>query len=302
MGDERKPTSRFWACFSAFCGFVSLIGWLGVTPERVGQLANDVLHPILGVAAFVCGALCGWFLRDWKKDRDAEIAARIQRENAEHAEKMRRDRDVYDASQAAQVKLEEDKRAMEAMANEFATFPILAKVVICRVYDEGSCVFDDDILKHRDEETACIQKCTRYETLPDNKVRLRLSDRVNKMLDEHEELLADIRLYIKRRRAAKDVDATRNDPSLMLPFMDASELQTLQTIIEHDGHFDPYSEEFDEDSFKTLVEFGVLLEYFDDPLGLPTYDLDEAVLSYFKQDENKDLISSVTGGGEALKE
>lgn len=52
-------------------------------------------------ALVVGGALIGWFVRDNSKTHDAETDARIKDENAEYAERIRREHEAHEAEKAA---------------------------------------------------------------------------------------------------------------------------------------------------------------------------------------------------------
>ena len=108
---DKKPPSKLKACFTFICSVITALSWLGITPDRVGHVAYDVLFPVLPFASMAFGALTGWFAHDWFKWHEADTAARIERENAEHAEKMRRDREEYEK----RVLAEEEAREKEAL-------------------------------------------------------------------------------------------------------------------------------------------------------------------------------------------
>ena len=194
--DGRKPSSKLRALFSGIFGVITALSWLGITPERVGQVAYDVLYPVLPFAAFGFGCLTGYFLRDYMKQRDAETAARIERENAEHAEKMRREREEYEAAKRAEEvrKAEEveSERIRECMISDFRHATPWAKDRIAQMYDEGSIEIREDSFRYYNlhkwaDYTTLRTEYPSYHTI----VKATLIEDVAKMLEENEYLLSE---------------------------------------------------------------------------------------------------------------
>ena len=156
--DGKKPSSKFWTLFNGACGVITALSWLGITPDRVGQVAYDVVYPVLPFAALVFGALTGWFAHDWFKWHEADTAARIERENAEHAEKMRRDREEYEkrilaeeearekeALDAARAKRDEDRK--KAMVDAYRHASPSVKQHVMQMYEEGEVRMREDAFR-----------------------------------------------------------------------------------------------------------------------------------------------------------
>lgn len=278
--------------YVGFIGSIVGIAWFAIAnPEIVNQQFYDAINRLLPFLMLCFGLMAGWSLRDGMKKRDAETEARIKREDDEHAERMRRDREEYESARAEQAeKAERDKR-LGAAATEFKSFDFDAKTAVCIAYDESEFMFDYDLSTGRDDFSSQVTRLTERETLPEGKYRYTLKPRAREMFDQRPDLLVDARAHLLRKRAAIDKQATRGNPELMLPYMSTAELYTLQKVVDNGGRLDP-GDGFEGATYGTLVEFGMLEEYYDDPTGPPVFDLDQDVLAFFQKVENGGVIAS----------
>ena len=250
----------------------------------------DVWRVISPFALIFGGIVAGWIVRDRSKTSDAVAAARIEMEKAEHEEKMRRDREEYDAEKRA----EEERLAHESMlredAIEFKGFEAEAKKLICKAYDNGEFVMNIK-LDGLFEIWACqADKATECETLPDGRFRYTLEPWMRELIDAYPELLNDTRAYLERERQASDQGATRANPERMLPHMSLQELRTLQEIVDSNGVVD-FTAGFEDARFDTLEEFGMLGEVYSQQNDDWYRVLDNDVLEFFRQKENENLIA-----------
>lgn len=273
-----------------FAGAVVGIFWFAIAnPEIVNEQFYDAVNRVLPFLMLAFGVMIGWTVRDQMKTRDAETTARIKWEDEEHAEKMRREREERDSEKAAEAKRLEREARMNDAATRFKSYDPSTKVLVCRAYDDGSFVFEYDLSDERDEFSRQAVILTDRETLQDGSFRYTLKPWVREMIGAHPELLDDTRTYMERKRAAKNEEATRVNPELMLPHMSLEELQTLQKIVDNSGYLD--LAESGDASYDTLAEFGMIGEWAPDPDGHPICELDKDVLAFFRREENENLIA-----------
>ena len=233
--------------------------------------------------------MAGWSIRNSMKRRDAEIAAKTERENAEHGEKMRRDREEHEAAKAAEKREREYQEKLRRAAVEFKDLDVNTKTLICLVYDNGEFVTDMSIYGNDDAFSLQVERLTERETLPRNMYRFTLKPRVRELINACPELVKDVRDYTQRMGAAADKKATRENPELMMRFMNEKELRALQSTIDNKGRVDTDIAS-NVSLCQTLDDFGMLLEYQDSPFDSPVYDLDPSILEFFQREENENLI------------
>ena len=113
----------------------------------MNQQVYDAVNRALPFLMLACGFMAGWSFRDWMKIRDdqikgenerlkAESDARIERENAEHAERMRRDREEYEAAKAKAAEQELLRETEEKQADAY-----VARFQSVAWEDEEICMF-----------------------------------------------------------------------------------------------------------------------------------------------------------------
>lgn len=181
----KKPSSRFWAIFNAACGLVTVIGWLGITPGRVGQMAYDVLYPMLPFAAFGFGFLTGFFVRDYAKARDAENAEKMRREREQREKEEERERREREAIE----KEAERKQACESrIVDGFKHGNPRMKRYIIEMYKDGSAE-----MREEDFRTLGLYEWADYETFESEDwhdthtyVKASLKPDVREVIDRHE--------------------------------------------------------------------------------------------------------------------
>jgi len=285
--------NALWENIIKYVGFAgSLVGifWFAIAnPEIISQQLYDAVNRALPFLMLGFGVMVGWSIRDSMKHRDAEIAASIERENAEHAEKMRRDREEYQTAKAVEKEEKEHQEKLCEATVAFKDFDVDTKTLVCLVYDNGEFVTDKSIYGEGDDFSYQVEHLTERETLPRDKYRFTLKPKVRELIDTYPELVVDVREYTRRMHAAADKETTRENPESMMQFMSADELHALQDIIDNKGRADTDAV-LKGDLYQTLDDFGMLLEYCDNPYDPPVYDLDPSILEFLQREENKDLI------------
>jgi len=147
-------------------------------------------------AVFSASFAIGWALRTLKykwSDDAAKTAARIEMEKAEHAEKMRRDRDEYEkrkAREAAERKAaEQADLKKKKMVDDFKKADPFAKKHIEDIYRNGSKFMTESNFRYSDMYEWADYESRYYDAHGNMIYEVSLFDETRKMLDDHPELL-----------------------------------------------------------------------------------------------------------------
>lgn len=272
---------------AAFLAAPSWLPYLGIEPEWFGSWLVRAVQLFLPVITLAVGMFLGW--RAHAKTGENERLA------AEREDALRREREEREARAIEERKMreleEEHERHLEERALSFMNFDYDAKVLACVIYDEGEMILPGNFDGDNGHFAAQASSLTHRETLPNGYYRFTLKPWARELIDSRPELISGVRAHIERAKRAKDLDATRANPKLMMPYMSVVELETLQKIVDGGGRFDG-KDVTDAAMVETLEEFGMLQEYYDDITEPPIYELDRDVLAFFDSEENKDLIAA----------
>lgn len=129
---------------------VTILGWIGVTPEMVGQTAYDILYVALPILSGVFGIVAGWCLHGILVDANAVKSAAVEAEKqkgetererirAEEAEAKR----IHEAKQAKAERdrqLEEKRNEDRAFVKKISSFPDIQKALLFDVVNDGTVI------------------------------------------------------------------------------------------------------------------------------------------------------------------
>jgi len=165
----------------------------GLNVDKVFDVSRPYFLVPYGLIVFALGCAAGWWFRNAQKKRDA----RIERADREHEEKMRREREEREAAEEAEDERRAHEELLDAMAARFKRFDVEAKKLACAIYDEGEIVAHMSLDNAYGSWAYEAKMITDYETMPDRAYRYTLKPDVREMIDDHPELIAEVRESMK---------------------------------------------------------------------------------------------------------
>lgn len=202
----------------SICGVVGLvitvIGWLGISPEIVGQRIYDVLYVALPFASGVFGLITGWFLRGLLVDAQAVKAAAIEKARQDgETERLRLEQERIEEEQKTHEREENEQAEAERIRKQqkleqsridlVKHLPFDAKDNMWTLYQKGSIVLSG-ASNERFFANLGFAAWVDYETIDYGEERWFLKDWAREFLDAHPELLDCAKQAQERREAVDD--------------------------------------------------------------------------------------------------
>ena len=189
---------------------VTIFGWVGITPEMVGQTAYDLLYVAFPILSGMFGIVAGWCLHGMLVDANAVKAAAVEvekqkgetereRMRAEEAEAKRIHEAKREEAERTRKLEEEKKKRTDWLIKYFKNLEFMEKVLLYSIYLKGSHDLPNE--GYSDLEAEDLISFVDTEVLEDG-TRLTLKDDVKVIFNDHPEILEVVKEYCNREFAS----------------------------------------------------------------------------------------------------